>query len=329
MRLGAGASAELLRSEPGPVPVEAAQRVLDYLVFHRSLLGDTPREEKRGELLERYLTLVREVKEGVHIVISDPFQKATALLFELVMEEEFDPWEIDLGRFTQQYLERIRTEGEVNFAVSGRLLYMAWSILCLQSVELLRQRERLLPSPSPVDAGADALVDDGYLADLTTPQAVDVTSTVLGSAESPPLEQMIRHSETRPVSLLELVQAFGQAEEEARRALRVESLRERLREEQRAPPQVLVHGDIPEQDLVDTWEVCLRHPIDESFPFLTLWRKSQGRDRLVAEFLACLFLARENSVELQQEELSSSELRLVRKLESRPERVEEEAPACP
>ncbi|MCI4346111.1 MAG: hypothetical protein L3K07_05095 [Thermoplasmata archaeon] len=323
MSLGEGASAELLRSEAGPVPVEAAQRVLDYLVFHRSLLGDTPREEKRGDMLERYLTLVREVKEGVHIVISDPFQKATALLFELVMEEEFDPWEIDLGRFTQQYLERIRSEGEVNFAVSGRLLYMAWSILCLQSIELLRQRERLLPLPMSEEPPAPEALDDGYLAGLTTPEAVDVTSTVLGSVEAPPLEQMIRHAETRPVSLLELVQAFGQAEEEARRALRVEMLRERLREEQRAPPQVLVHGDIPEQDLVDTWEVCLRHPLGEPFPFLTLWRSSQGRDRLVAEFLACLFLARENSVELQQETMPSSELRLVRKLATRPERAEE------
>ncbi|MCI4334829.1 MAG: hypothetical protein L3K04_04305 [Thermoplasmata archaeon] len=311
-------------SAAGPVPVEAAQRVLDYLVFHRSLIGEEVRgDQAREQLLERYLGLVREVKDGLHIVIADPFQKATALLFELVMEEEFDPWEIDLVRFTEQYLARIRSEGEVNFAVSGRLLYMAWSILCLQSEELLKERERMLPTtPSPEEAGP-GFEDESYLADLATPEAVDVTSTVLGSPEAPPLEQMIRHSETRPVSLLELVHAFGQAEEEARRSLRIDGLRERLREEQRAPPQVLVHGDIPEQDLVDAWELCLRHPIEDPFPFLSLWRRGHGRDRLVAEFLACLFLAREQAIELQQQEPAGSELLLVRKLAARPERTAE------
>jgi segregation and condensation protein A len=315
--------AELEGSNGGPVPVEAAQRVLDYLVFHRSLIDDAPRDSDRSQLLERYLSLVREVKDGVHIVIQDPFQKATALLFELVMQEEFDPWEIDLVRFTEQYLGRIRSEAEVNFAVSGRLLYMAWSILCLQSAELLKQRERLLPAPEPAPEAEPEPIDEGYLADLTTPEAVDVTSAVLGSPEAPPLEQMIRHAESRPVSLLELVQAFGQAEEEARRGLRIELLRERLREEQRAPPQVLVHGDIPEQDLVDSWERCLRHPIDEPFPFLSLWRRGTGRDRLVSEFLACLFLARERAIELSQPELAESELRLVRKLAERPPRAGE------
>ena len=78
-------------SAPNAVPRDAAQKVLNYLVFHRSLLGES---EDSSTLLERYLALVENLKEGVHIVIPDPFQKAMALLFELVMEEEFDPWEI-------------------------------------------------------------------------------------------------------------------------------------------------------------------------------------------------------------------------------------------
>ncbi len=296
-----------------PVPREAAQRVLDYLVFHRSLL-----DEPGGPpaLLERYLGLVRTLKEGVHVVIADPVQKATALLFELVMEEEFDPWEIDLVRFTQVYLERVRSSSALDFAVAGRLVYMAWSILYLQSEEVLKHREE--PPAPPVGAAPDgtAELDDGYLGDLTTPEAVDVTTAVLDSGE-PPLVQMVRHSESRPVSLLELVQAFGEAEVEARRGLRIQELRERLRDEQRAPPEVLVHGDIPEQDLADTWELALTHPVGEPFPVLSLWRREQGRDRLVALFLAALFLARERSVELRQERLGEGPLLLARALEQR------------
>ncbi len=300
-------------SAPNAVPREAAEKVLRYLVFHRSLLGET---EDSSVLLERYLALVEKLKEGVHVVIPDPFQKAMALLFELVMEEEFDPWEIDLVKFTQSYLERVQSDGAVNFAIAGRLLYMAWSILYLQSEALLKLRE--VPETPATGAEATlALGDDGYLPLLETPEAVDVTSAVLGTDEPPPLIEMVRHPETRPVSLLELVRAFGEAEADARRSLRIQELRERLREEQRAPPEVLVHGDIPAQDLSDTWAVARRHPVGQPFPFLEFWDPLEGRDRLVAVFLASLFLARERSIELRQEVLGTSPVLVVRTAEER------------
>jgi chromatin segregation and condensation protein Rec8/ScpA/Scc1 (kleisin family) len=146
---------------------------------------------------------------------------------------------------------------------------------------------------------------------------VDVMSAVLGSTESPALLEMVRHPETRPVSLLELVRAFGEAEADARRTVHLQELRERLREEQRGPPEVLVHGDLPEHDLVDTWEAALRHPIDEPFPLLDLWSPLTGRDRLVAIFLAALFLARERSIDLRQEVLGESPVLIVRTSEAR------------
>ncbi|HTT73837.1 MAG TPA: hypothetical protein VMG99_06810 [Thermoplasmata archaeon] len=306
---------------PAAIPREAAEKVLRYLVFHRSLLGET---EDASQLLERYLGLVENLKEGVHLVIPDPFQRAMALLFELVMEEEFDPWEIDLVKFTQSYLERVRTDGAVNFAIAGRLIYMAWSILYLQSEELLRARAEPEVT-APADGTVDAAPDDGYLPLMETPEAVDVTSQVLGTADAPPLLEMVRHPETRPVSLLELVRAFGEAEEDARRTIKIQELRERLREEQRAPPEVLVHGDIPEVDLADTWEAARRHPIGEPFPLLSLWNPRSGRDRLVAVFLAALFLARERSIELRQERLAESPVEVVRTADER-RRVVEEAP---
>jgi segregation and condensation protein A len=314
MTISEMAAQELVETVP-PVQREAAQRMLDYLIFHRSLLGES---DATPALLERYLSLVRELKDGVHIVIADPYQKATAMLFELVMDEAFDPWEIDLARFTEGYLERVRSEGGVDFAVAGRLLCMAWNILYLQSKELLQNRA--LPPPEAVlgDASAELPPDDSYFGALDTPQAVDVTTAVLGGNPEPALLQMVRHPETRPVSLLELVSAFGDAEQEARRSLRIQELRERLREEQRAPPEVLVHGDIPERDLADAWEIALRHKPQEEFAFLELWRTTEGRDRLVSVFLAVLFLAREKVLDLQQAEIAESPLVLVRLADERP-----------
>jgi segregation and condensation protein A len=309
MTISEGEAAEL--APPNAVPREAAEKVLNYLVFHRSLLGES---EDSSKLLERYLALVENLKEGVHIVIPDPFQKAMALLFELVMEEEFDPWEIDLVKFTQSYLERVQEEGAINFAIAGRLLYMAWSILYLQSEAVLRLRAQPEPTPESFDAyGAE----DGYLPLMDSPEAVDVTSSVLNSSEPPPLLEMVRHPESRPVSLLELVRAFGEAEADARRSMRIQELRERLRDEQRAPPEVLVHGDLPEQDLTDTWVAAMHHPVGVAFPLLDLWNPLEGRDRLVAIFLALLFLAREKSVELRQEVLGVSPVLVVRTSEER------------
>jgi segregation and condensation protein A len=316
MTTPATVAVELDLAANGPVAPEAAQRVLDYLIFHRSILDET---DPAPALLERYMTLVRDLKDGVHVVIPDPLEKATALLFELVMDESFDPWEIDLVKFTETYLERVRREGGVDFAVAGRLLYMAWSILYLQSKEILTTHTE----PAAVDPSLGAS-DDGYLGEMDSPESLDVTTAVLGAnPETPLLEPMIRHPETRPVSLLELVQAFGQAEADARQSLRVQELRERLREEQRAPPEVLVHGDIPARDLDDAWEVAKRHPLGEPFEFLSLWRKSHGRDRLVAVFLATLFLARENVLELRQESMAASPLFLVRTSEARAPVAEE------
>ena len=306
-------------SAPNAVPRDAAEKVLNYLVFHRSLLGES---EDSSKLLERYLTLVENLKEGVHIVIPDPFQKAMALLFELVMEEEFDPWEIDLVKFTESYLERVQKEGAINFAIAGRLLYMAWSILYLQSEALLKLRDQ--PETMGEDGGlvpGDGL-DESYLPLLGSPQAVDVTSAVLNSSEPPPLLEMVRHPETRPVSLLELVRAFGEAEADARRAMRIEQLRERLRDEQRAPPEVLVHGDLPERDLADTWTAALRFPIGTPFDLRDLWSPLEGRDRLVAIFLALLFLAREKSIELKQEHLLEGPVLIIRTRDERQPMVE-------
>ncbi len=294
-----------------PVSREAAERVLNYLVFHRSLHGEN---DGQSPLLQQYMTLVQNLKEGVHVVIADPFDKALAMLFELVLDESFDPWEIDLGRFTELYLKRIREDGGVDFTVAGRLVFMAWSILWLQSREILANRE---PPPDPVEDGAAAL-DDGFVGELTTPEAVDVTAAVLETPEAPPLEFMVRHHEARPVSLLELVSAFGEAEQEARRALRVQELRERLREEQRSPPEILVHGEIPEKDVADFWEVALTHPIGEPFPFLSLWRPEQGRDRLVATFLAALHLSRVAAIELRQQRIAETPLLIVRSTDERP-----------
>ena len=313
MTLSSQEAATLLATAP-PVSREAAEKVLNYLVWNKAMIGESLSTD---DLLERYMTLVKDLREGVHVVIQDPFQKATALLFELVLSEEFNPWEIDLVKFTQLYMDRVKDIG-MDFTVAGRLIYMAWNILLLQSQEILTTRH----SEAMEGDGTEELspIDDTYLGEMTTPEAVDVTHSVLTGSE-PPLEAMVRHAETRPVSLMELARAFQEAEEQAKRSLEIQEARNRLREAQRAIGEVLVHGDIPESELAHAWETVAAHPVGEEFDLSEILRGIASREKVVALFIATLFLVREGVVTLHQDAPGVGPIRVRRTSEERPGRI--------
>jgi segregation and condensation protein A len=310
----AAPEASALAATAPPVSREAAEQVLTYLLWNKAMIGETVGPSL---VLDRYMALVRDLKEGVHLVIQDPFQKATALLFELVLSEEFNPWEIDLVKFTQLYLERLRQSGDVDFGVAGRLIYMAWNILVLQSEEVLTNRTAEMHPPEPSPEAFDLPPDQGYLGALDDPTALDVTHTLLTAGE-PPFEAMVRHCETRPVSLMELARAFQEAEEQARRSLEIQKARERLRQAQRAAGEVLVHGDIPEGELAAAWDTIRAHALHEKFALETLWSKEDSRERVVSLFIALLFLAQEGVLRLSQDSPGAGPVWLERIAENRP-----------
>lgn len=289
-----------------PVSREAAEHVLDYLLWNKAMIGESLAATER---LDHYMTMVKDLREGVHIVIPDPYERATALLFELVLSEEFNPWGIDLVRFTQLYLERIQVAG-MDFPVAGRLIAMAWNILLLQSQAVLSSRKD--PEPAPADAPLDS-ADEGYLGEMSTPEELDVTETILTSA-TPPFEAMVRHSENRPVSLMELTRAFTEAERESRLALEAERARQKLRREQAlASHEVLVHGEeVPAADLQMIWETALRHKEGERFPFTETIEGLNSRERIVSIFLSMLFLVRQGCIAIHQEKVGSGGVFLTR-----------------
>jgi segregation and condensation protein A len=326
MTLSTQEASELAQQLNGPVSREAAEEVLHYLLWQKSQVDE---DLKATDTVDHYLELVRDLKEGVHVVIADPYQRATALLFELVLSEEFNPWSIDLVRFTAAFVDRVRSTGALDFAVAGRLIHMAWRILLLQSQEVLAHRESELAPPEVGESDGPAEpLDEGYLGELTVPEAVDATETFLRAPEVP-LEGMVRHVENRPVGLMDLALAFQQAEQQARANQIFQAERERLRAWQRTVPEVLAHGDVPESDLAYVWTLAQKHARDEAFPFSELFEPGIGRERVVSLFLATLFLVKERSLLLQQEALYQGTFSLVRLVDERHPVMDEEAPAVP
>jgi hypothetical protein len=150
---------------------DSGEQVINHLMFYKSIIS----EEDSGQKISDYMELVRGLKEGEHLPIKDPFDKSIALTFELVMQNHMNPWDVDLLKFSNLYMDRMKAEQEVDFITAGRLMFMAWSVLKLQSDEVLAQSQPAVAAPA-VDSGWDP----GAAADwMQSDASVDFTTAVL------------------------------------------------------------------------------------------------------------------------------------------------------
>lgn len=181
---------------------EDYQSIVDHILFHKALISD----DSDGEKFNEYIELVNKLKYGTHVAISDPYDKAIAITFQLAIDENLDPWDIDLVKFSEKYLERIKEHDEIDLVTAGRIIYMAWYILKKQSDIVLVNAENLEEEePDYWQPSGEWLTDD---------MDFNYTNAILHSPK-PPLQEMIWRKGERPVTLLELVGAFEEAKKEA------------------------------------------------------------------------------------------------------------------
>lgn len=259
--------------------------VLDHIMFHQAIIG-----EDDGHLkFDRYLDMARGASLGSDYAPKDPLDRSLQLVFDLVLNQNFDPWDIDLVSFTDIYLKRMQ-ETEVNFIVAGKLVFMAWSILKLQSEEVLaandEQRE-LFCSDWDFDSLGEFYSDEKECdLNFDVPESVDLCEAV-------------RHQAQRPVSLIELLDAFEDARDEAQR----QEERERLRERLKLNPDKFdakSHSEDLEREVEMVWTRIMKCgpgpvAIDDLF--------SGGKEDRVTVFVSLLFLVRNGKISLWQEDL--------------------------
>jgi segregation and condensation protein A len=278
---------------------EGVEGVVQHLLFHRALLADG----EDGAEIARYVAMVEEISQGVHLVSRDPTEEVLGAVFELVLEERMDPWDIDLGRFAQVYLEKVRKEGRVDFIVAGRLILMAWSVLRLQSDGALKQ-------VAEAEAG-----EEPFFSDWEVPEgweggsAGDYALAVIGSGYLP-LRGPLRRRGGRGVTLMDLVKALREAEAEAMRRARM-----RPRSPEAAAPEAVeekVHAEEILEDTARAWAL-LGGLGSRTVVLGEIW--PAGRLQRVTLFIALLFLAAMGKVELRQEDLERGEV-LIKVLET-------------
>lgn len=271
--------------------------VVNHLLFHKSLIG----EDTDASRLNAYIAMIKASREGEHLVMVNPFDRAIAIAFQLVIEEHLNPWKLDLVQFTELYLKHVRETKEVDLITAGRLVFLAWTVLKLQSDQALQRAEasRNLPEPEPEpgldwgDIPTDAwLTDDGEFA---------FTNAVLQGRHAP-IDEKVRHRGDRKVTLYELVEAFEEARQEAESRIILDARRKEAKalwaQQRKAGVEGAAHKEDLEAEIAEVWQRILGlngHPI----PLKDL-HDGTREDRIKA-LVASLFLAREYRVDIWQE----------------------------
>jgi segregation and condensation protein A len=275
---------------------QGLDNVLGHLMFHKALIS----EDEAHMKLDRYLGIARQFQSEQDVVTKDPVDRSMQLVFDLVLNNNFDPWDIDLVSFTDLYLRRMKGS-EVNFIVAGKLVFMAWSILKMQSEEVLaasQDQQQMFCSDWDFDVIDDCFVDGpASRVQADVPESIDLC-------------EAIRHQQQRPVSLVELLDAFEDAREEAELREQRQLVRDAIAaSEQKFDPKN--HAEDLEKDVEQVWTRIMKCgngpvPIDDIFV-------GDKEDR-VTVFISLLFLARNGKVSLWQDDLPYGQIFLEIKI---------------
>jgi segregation and condensation protein A len=284
--------------------------VLNHLLFQKAIIDEGDRSEK----IDRYLQLLEQAEAGNEMVPSDPIDRSVQLVFELVLSNNYDPWDINLMEFTRMYTRKMHAE-EVNFIVAGKLMFMAWSILKMQSQEVLSIHEQM-PNQDMGSEWDMEPMEEGYDDPILASINVDIPGCV-------DLTEAVRHQSTRPVSLIELLDAF----EDAKRDAEIQAHRQKAREALKLTNEKFddkAHKEDHEKDVAETWERILRcgnGPICIEDLF-----NGQKEDRIMV-FVSLLFLAKYGKIALWQDDLPYGQIFLEIKLPWDIGTIEEAKPA--
>ena len=270
---------------------ETSQAILNHLLFHKSLIS----EADGGERINRYLAMLGEIDQGLHVAVRDPFEKSVVAAFELVLEKQMDPWELDLMQFTRLFLDKVRKDGSVNFVTAGKLVFLAWSILKLQSDQVL-----LAAQPPEAEASGDGWDLDLY----RDPEDLDYNQLILDGARMP-LNEAIRREGRRAVTLMELMDAFDEARREAEIQVQLNALREQAIKRFAPNFHQKVHGEDLTEDIALTWGRLTQFN-GEPIPLRSLVAGSVWDE--VTVFMALLFLAQLQKVKLWQKGFPHGEI---------------------
>lgn len=259
-----------------------------HLLFHKALIDDDIGTER----IDKYMDILSGDTEGERML--DPMDESIRSVFSLVLEHDLDPWKIDIREFVKLYSDKVKNS-MFDMIVAGKLVHMAWKILRLQSEATVANSEE--PQEEVFEDFGDF---DFYVEEdpLFIPQVT--------------LKEAQYRSPVRPVSVMELLEAF----EEAREEMEISAERERIRLELKAKePRKFdnkAHDEDDEKDIELVWERIQK--LGTGTISLTDMYSADVNENITT-FVSILHLVRDGKVAIWQDELPRGEIFIEMKLD--------------
>jgi len=269
--------------------------VMNHLMFEKSIIRDEASVDREARI-ENYMKMVNQMENGTLVASDDPFEKSIATLFELVVNQRMNPWDIDLIQFSKMYLSRVKKAAELNLIISGKIIYMAWEILKLQSEQVLQRVDR----PEHVELMFDGWNADNF--DLFVDPFELGSGEVLLHTEEMPIDEKVRRKSDRPVTLIDLLDAFEEAKKES--DIRQE-LAKFMQKYKRPEFDDKSHKENLEEDIAVVWE-RIQKCGNGAIPMADLYMS--GKEDRVRVFISVLFLSRMGKLDVWQEKLPYGEI---------------------
>lgn len=252
----------------------------------KEIIMDIMKKNMSQEQINNYLEMLKDEKSNLYISIDDPKLKAIAAAFQLVLDENFNPFDIDLVKFTQLYLKKVKEENILDFITAGKLVLMAWEILFKKSEKVLKM----------FNEKEEDFYDlwDPYGPIPETTGDYDITDTIVNSN---PFQEPVRRAEKRPVTLSELISALKDAMSESEKRSKENEEKKKIDEKYRILIGQRLHQESIEDDIQEIWSrIC---EMDDEFYKNQI--ENGTKEDSIKVLISLLFLENSGKITMKQE----------------------------
>jgi len=217
-------------------------------------------------------------KEMIELMVSQPSWED--VLVRIVVEEKMDPWDIDIARLADAFMQYLERMQKLDLRVPARFILIASILLRMKSDVLEEEREKVL-------------IPEGE-------REVKGGEETEKLAKIPPLQPPAERVPVRNVTLEELIYAL-------KKAFEVRERRKIRREKRRSAVEEIVR--VEEEDITERVRALLEQIMNileemerEEVEFTRLvgeWK----RERIVKTLVPVLHLSQEGKISCQQPEL--------------------------
>ncbi|MFH1450694.1 MAG: segregation/condensation protein A [archaeon] len=199
------------------------------------------------------------------------------ILLDIVKSEDLDPWDIDITKLTQKYLDRVNNMKQLDLRVPARLILAAAILLKMKSDCLLFESN----TPDFEEGFGEGFEDEDLFGQPDAEREV--------MDDVPDLNINVRRKHIRKITLGDLIDKLKNSMEPPKprgRAFKKFRL------------------ELPEEDISQQLEALYKEIINhnlQKIPFSKL-TKEKNRRGIIETFLPLLHLANEHKIDLHQDE---------------------------